>query len=151
MKTSSLRSRIGMVAYACLIAWGHMGMLAFASFSSAPSAPAMTIASATIASPTSLTATNGTCTVLTSTNVNLAWTATSSTFADGYEIFRSLTNGGPYVSIGTVADQGTASYVDATPLFSTTYYYVVKAKKNVWRSVTSNQASVTTPSILCVV
>ncbi len=103
-----------------------------------------------LAAPTGLTASNGTCNALSSTRVNLSWTATTSTFADGYEIFRSTTNGGPYTSIATVTGAGTTSYTDATVAFSTTYYYVVQAKRNAWRSPNSNQASVRTPSSLCV-
>lgn len=117
----------------------------------ASAANSMSISTATLAAPTGLTAVNGECVVLNHVYVNLLWTATSSAFADGYEIFRSTTNGGPYSSIATVNGRTTVTYTDTTTAFSTTYYYVVKATKNNWRSANSNQASVTTKSNLCAV
>ena len=81
--------------------------------------------------------------------MNLSWTATTSTFADGYQVFRGTASGGPYSSIGTVSGRTTVTYVDSTAAFSTTYYYVVQAKYNQWRSANSNQGSVTTPNAVC--
>jgi bacillopeptidase F len=123
---------------------------AWGSFSSSTSPAGHAVASATLAAPTGLAAVNGTCVVPTSTKVNLSWTATSSTFADGYQIFRSTTSGSGYASIGIVSGRTTTTFVDTTPAFLTTYFYVVQATKNSWRSVNSAQASVTTPSPLCV-
>jgi hypothetical protein len=71
--------------------------------------------------------------------------------ADGYEVFRATVSGGPYSSLGTVNGAGTVAFTDTTPAFSTTYYYVVQSKRNAWRSPNSNQATVATPTILCVV
>lgn len=87
--------------------------------------------------------------MLTSTSVDLSWTPTTSAFADGYEILRSATTGGPYVSIATLASTAT-TYTDSTVTFSTPYHYVVKATRNLWRSAASNEASVTTPTALCI-
>ena len=123
---------------------------AWGSFSSSTSPVGHTVASATLAAPTGLGAVNGTCVVLTSTSVNLSWTATSSAFADGYQIFRSTTSGSGYASLGTVSGRTTTTFVDTTPAFLTTYFYVVQATKNAWRSPNSGQASVTTPTPLCV-
>lgn len=123
---------------------------ALASFTSAPSAPSMTVSTATLAAPSGLGATNTNCVVLTSTQVRLDWTATSSSWADGYEILRALVSGGPYTAIGTVSGQGTTTYTDTTVTFSLTYHYVVRATRNNWRSGDSNQASITTPGALCV-
>jgi hypothetical protein len=109
-----------------------------------------TLSSSTIAAPTVLSAVRGTCVLLTSAAVNLSWTATSSTFADGYQIFRSTVSGSGYSSIGTVSGRATTTFIDTTVGFSTTYYYVVQAKKLVWRSSNSNQAQLTTPTLLCV-
>lgn len=138
------------VVLVAAIVWGHLDAIAMGTFSSAPSPPSMTVSSATLAAPSGLGAVNQNCVTLTSTQVKLTWTATSSTWADGYEIFRSLVNGGPYTSKGTVSGQSTVTWTDTTPLFSTTYYYVVQATKNNWRSANSNQASITTPSALCI-
>ena len=142
--------RFTWVVLAAMIVWGHLDAIALGTFNSAPSPPSMTVSSATLAAASGLGAANQNCVTLTSTQVKLTWTATSSTWADGYEIFRSLVNGGPYTSKGTVSGQSTVTWTDTTPLFLTTYYYVVQATKNNWRSSNSNQASITTPTALCV-
>ncbi len=117
-----------------------------------PTAPSASnsISTATLAAPTGLSAARGTCVILTSTQINLSWTATASAFADGYQILRSTTDGGPYTTIASVSGRNTTTSVDTTVAFSTTYYYVVKATRNLWRSTPSNQASVTTQTLACV-
>jgi hypothetical protein len=120
-----------------------------ATFSTAPAAPSMSVATATLAAPTSLSAQTVNCVALTSTQVKLTWTATSSTWADGYEILRGVLAGGPYTSLGTVSGQGTTTYTDTTVLFASVYKYVVKATKLNWRSAVSNEVSFTTPTTLC--
>jgi hypothetical protein len=137
------------VGVVVLIGAAALVATAAASFSSSDSA-AHTISTATLVAPTGLSAVNGTCSALSSTQVNLSWTATASAAADGYEVFRATVSGGPYSSLGTVNGAGTTTFTDTTPAFSTTYYYVVQSKRNSWRSPHSNQASVTTPSVLCV-
>ena len=122
--------------------------VAWASFSSAPTASG-TYATGTLSAPTNLVASQGPCTVAVSASVTLTWTATTSTWADGYEILRSLISGGPYTTVATVSGQATTTYTDSTPLFSTLYYYVVRATKAAWRSANSNSASRTTLSALC--
>jgi hypothetical protein len=122
---------------------------ATAAFNSSPSA-SQHISTGTLAAPTALSAARGTCVLLTSTAVNLTWTATPSPFADGYEIRRSTANGGPYTSIGTIPGRATTSYTDSTVAFSTTYYYVIQATRNLWRSPNSNQATVSTQTAVCV-
>jgi hypothetical protein len=108
------------------------------------------ISSAALASPTGLSADRGSCTPAVSDTANLGWTATTSTFADGYEVFRGTASGGPYSQIATVSGRTTTTYSDATVAFSTTYYYIVQAKYLQWRSADAGQASVTTPNVLCV-
>ncbi len=66
--------------------------------------------------------------------------------ADGYEVARSTTSGGPYTTLGSV-DGSTTSYFDDTVQDSTTYYYVVRTIDGEWTSEDSTQASETTPSI----
>lgn len=123
---------------------------ALASFNSAPGAPAMTMSTGTLAAPSSPAASTVNCVVLGSTKVKLTWTATSSTWADGYQIFRATVNGGPYSSVGTVSGQSTTTFTDSSVSFSTTYYYVIQATKNNWRSANSTQVTFTTPTTLCV-
>jgi hypothetical protein len=90
------------------------------------------------AAPNGLTAsgTNG--------QVNLSWTAPLE--ATGYNVKRSLTNGGPYSVIG--ATTGTA-YADSAVTNGTWYYYVVSATNNAGPSPNSAQASAqpTAPAI----
>ena len=121
---------------------------ALASFTSSSSAT-MTVATGTLAAPTALAAGPGTCTMLAQDRVVLTWTATSSTFADGYDVRRGTAAGGPYATIGSVSGHATLTYTDATVAFSTTYYYVVLAKRNTWRSPDSNEASITTRTAAC--
>jgi hypothetical protein len=65
-----------------------------AAFNANPSASA-SYATATLAAPTNLSASAGPCVVAVSASVVLGWTATASTWADGYEVLRSLLAGGP--------------------------------------------------------
>lgn len=70
--------------------------------------------------------------------VNLSWGA--SVGATSYTVKRSLTNGGPYTTLTTVA--GT-SYSDAAVTNGTTYYYIVNAVNTAGSSANSVQAVAT--------
>lgn len=100
--------------------------------------------------PTGLTAKNGDCAVLTSTDVNLSWNASRSDGVSGYEIFRSESAGGPYGSVGKVRGAKTTAFVDTSVEFSKTYHYVVRATAGSKSSAASNETSVTTPNNVCV-
>jgi hypothetical protein len=141
-------SRYAAITISCLLAVS-MSERAYASMSATRSASA-SISTGTLAAPTGVAAARGTCTILTATSVNVTWVQSASSFASGYDILRSTTNGSGYALVGTVAGRATTSFVDTTVTFSTTYYYVVRASRNAWRSVNSNQASVTTATVLCV-
>jgi hypothetical protein len=78
--------------------------------------------------PASLTATTG------NGDIRLSWQASSG--ATGYNIKRSTTTGGPYVSLTTTS--GT-TFTDATAALGTTYYYVVTAQSAAGGSVDSNE------------
>jgi hypothetical protein len=120
-----------------------------ASWQSAGSA-SQQLSTATLAPPTGTSAARGDCFPLLTIEVEVTWTATASTFADGYQVFRSATSGGPYTLIGTVAGRTTTSFTDVDVTFLTTYHYVVQATRDLWRSVNSAQASFTTPTPACV-
>jgi len=76
--------------------------------------------------------------------INLQWT--SSGGALGYELERSLTNGGPYALLTGVA---ATNYADAAVRPGTTYYYVVAATNAAGVSPVSVQANATPlPSLL---
>lgn len=108
----------------------------------------MSVSTATLAAPTSPAATRGLCVPAVSVQVLVTWVATTSTFADGYEVRRGTISGGPYTTVATV-DSLTTSHTDTGLAFSTTYHYVIRAKRHAWRSADSGQASVTTQNTLC--
>jgi hypothetical protein len=115
--------------------------LAAAQFDSSASTGPMGLTSATLAAPTAPSAScnNGVATI--------RWTATSSTWADGYDVLRGTTNGGPYPTTFHVNGRTTVSYNDSTINGSSRYYYVIRASKNNWRS--SNTTQVTVDSSNC--
>jgi hypothetical protein len=141
-------NRYAAITVSCLITLS-LSDRAFASMSTTSSSSG-SISTGTLAAPTGVAAARGACTILTSTSVNVTWVQTTSSFASGYDILRSTTSGTGYALVGTVAGRATTAFADTSVAFSTTYYYVVRAKRNAWRSVNSNQASVTTATVLCV-
>lgn len=122
--------------------------VASAAFSSATSAGAIYSAAA-LSPPSSPSTAHGPCAVLSSASIRVSWSATPSSWADGYEVLRSTTSGGPYSLVGTVGGVGTLTYLNASLPFSTTYHYVVRATKGNWRSANTTQVSRTTLSSLC--
>lgn len=118
-------------------------------FTDAPGVGSNAFSTATLQPPTSLSATAG-CQLL-APKITLGWTATTSAFADGYDVYRSTTSGGPYSVIAQVSGRTTTSYVDSSGLSTnTTYYYVLRSKAYSWSSANSGQASATTPA-LCLI
>ena len=90
------------------------------------------------APPSGLTAT-----AVSSTQIDLNWVDNSNN-EDGFNVLRSLTSGGPYSTITSLAANTTSfSNTGLTP--STTYYYVVRAVNSGGQSANSNEASATTP------
>jgi hypothetical protein len=76
-------------------------------------------------------------------SVKLTWTATSTPWADGYEV-RWGTSSGSYTSSAT-----TTLLTYTTPALALgTYYFVVRATKGSWRSVSSNEVSRSVISVL---
>lgn len=76
-------------------------------------------------------------------SVELTWAATTSTWADGYEIRRG-TSPGVYTSVATA----TALAYTTPALTLGTYYFVVRATKGAWRSADSNEVSKSIVSVL---
>jgi hypothetical protein len=99
--------------------------------------------------PTGLTAT-----AVSSSQINLSWTASSSTCGVTYNVFRSTTSGFTPSSSNEIASGVTATTYSNTGLTaSTTYYYLVEGTNSGGTSAASNQANATTsatssPSIL---
>ncbi|MFZ6004556.1 MAG: hypothetical protein ACOYXM_11565 [Actinomycetota bacterium] len=142
------RRALGVTAVATALAVLASAQVAWASFDDSAQASA-TYSTDTLAAPTSPTAGPGTCTAFSNDRIILSWTATTSTWADGYEIARSLTPGGPYTVIGTVTGVGTTTYNDGPLAFSTTYHYAIRSTRNLWRSANAT-VSRTTRSSLCI-
>lgn len=90
-----------------------------ATWQSLQSGGPQTVSAGTLEPPTGTAA----CVQLLPTRVRVTWTATPSSFADGYEVLRSTTDGGPYASVGTVGGQATTTFTDTTATSLTTYYY----------------------------
>ena len=85
--------------------------------------------------PTGLTAT-----AVSSSQINLGWTASSG--ATSYNVKRAIANGGPYTIVATGVMATT--YSDTTAGGGTTSYYVVSAVNGGGESANSAQASATT-------
>ena len=90
-----------------------------------------------VSAPTNLTATAG------DTIVNLKWDAV--TGATSYNVKRSDTAGGPYVTIASVSGSA-ITYADKNVINGKTYYYVVTAVTANGESSNSNEASATPAS-----
>ena len=97
-----------------------------------------------LAPPTAVGATGG-CSG-TSPKVTVTWTATTTTFATGYDVYRAV-GVGPSTYLTTVTPRTTVAYVDTAVLLLTSYTYTVKTRYASW-STASATASATTP-LLC--
>jgi len=110
--------------------------LAHAAFVSTATGGAQSVTSASLSPASAL---GGSCN---SGTASLHWTATPSTFADGYEILRGTASGGPYTHLASVSGRTTVTYNDSTIGSSGSKYYVVKATKGNWRSASTSQVRV---------
>ena len=91
-----------------------------------------------------------TATATSSSQINLSWTASSSSCAVTYNIFRSTTSGFTPSSSNQIATGVTTTTYSNTGLAaSTTYYYLVEATNGGGTSAASNQASATTQVNTC--
>lgn len=138
---SSRRSRVLVAAASTLVAVALLSTFrgaTFAAFSDQDTNSGNLFAGDTLAPPTGLTAQRG----LLGLSVDLSWTATTTSWASGYRIFRGTSSGGPYSQIAQVSGVGTTNYTDGSPGLLT-QYYVVRAyyAGTTWESVNSNQAS----------
>jgi hypothetical protein len=110
-----------------------------ATFTAPTTNPSNQLATATLAAPTTVSATlqaNG-------GTVRIGWTATSSTWASGHRVYRATSAGGAYTLIQQIAGTATATYDDVPGVGI--FYYVVRAYYNAnganWESVNSAQVS----------
>ena len=103
-------------------------------------------ATATTQSCSAPTAPSGlTATAESTSQINLSWTASSSSCSVTYNVFRSTTSGFTPSSSNQIASGvTTTSYSDTGLAASTTYYYLVEGTNSGGTSAASNQASATT-------
>jgi len=86
-----------------------------------------------------------TATAASSSQINLSWTASSSTCGVTYNVFRSTTSGFTPLSSNQITSGVTATTYSNTGLTaSTTYYYLVEGTNSSGTSAASNQADATT-------
>ncbi|MGC2421856.1 MAG: malectin domain-containing carbohydrate-binding protein, partial [Candidatus Acidiferrales bacterium] len=86
-------------------------------------------------------------TAISSSQINLSWTASSSSCSVTYNIYRSTTSGFTPSSANEIASGVTTTTYSNTGLAaSTTYYYLVEGTNSGGTSGPSNQASATTPA-----
>lgn len=89
---------------------------------------------ATLQPPTGLSVSGGLC-------PTQSWTATTSGFASGYQLFRSTSAGGPYSEVATIQPRTTTTYSDRPG--SGSYYYVLRSYFQNWTSPYTSEAAVT--------
>ncbi|MGA8366184.1 MAG: malectin domain-containing carbohydrate-binding protein [Candidatus Acidiferrales bacterium] len=91
-----------------------------------------------------------TATAASSSQINLSWTASSSSCAVTYNVFRSTTSGFTPSSSNEIASGVTTTTYSNTGLAaSTAYYYLVEGTNSGGTSAASNQASATTSAGSC--
>lgn len=138
--------RIGVATVLALAGLG-IGTVAWAEMTNGASA-SHELASATLEPPTMPATAAGTCVPAVADEIVVSWTRTVSERADGYEILRAVGTGG-YTSHALVSGQTTESFTDRGLSFSTEYHYVVKAKKETWRSAGTTAVSRKTRTETC--
>jgi hypothetical protein len=107
-----------------------------------------TVSTGTLAAPTNLSAAQVNCRFNKPGEVNVTWTASSSSYVTSYTIERSTGGNESYAVLGSVA-AGKTSYTDSESLgYSTVYYYRVSAVYRAW-SATSAPYSVKTLNKSC--
>jgi hypothetical protein len=124
--------------------------LALAVFNKSATGGPLTVSSATLASAGSATATQVNCRTNKSPEIEVTWSATSSSYATSYTVERATASNGSYSSLSSVPI-GETSYTDKSGSLSssTTYYYRVSSVFRSW-STSSTSASVKTLSKFCV-
>ncbi len=135
------------VAATLVIACLGAGTVAWAEMSDRSSA-SQQLASGTLEAPTLPATAAGVCVPAVSDQVVVTWTRTASEKADGYEILRAVGTG-PYSSHAVVSGRTTERFTDMGLAFSTDYHYVIKAKKENWRSAGSDPVSRKTRTSSC--
>lgn len=130
------------------VAMSSAGTVAWAQMTDTTPSTSHTLSTGTLEAPTSPATAAGTCLILVGDEIVVTWTATTSLKADGYEILRAV-GSGAYSTRALLTGGTTQSFTDSTLSFSTQYHYIVKAKKESWRSEGIAPVSRTTRSTTC--
>jgi hypothetical protein len=124
--------------------------VALAVFNKTATGGPLTVATATFAAPGKPAATEVNCRSNKTPEIEVAWSATSSSYASAYAVERATASAGPYTSVSSVPI-GETAYTDksASLAYSSTYYYRVSAVYHSWNA-SSTSGSVRTLSKFCV-
>ncbi len=80
-------------------------------------------------------------------SVDLTWSASTSTSLQGYNVYRSVTSGGPYTKISPALSSTTLLFTDITSQSGQKYFYVVTAVDvSGTESAASTEVAVTIPT-----
>lgn len=119
---------------------------AWAAFDSVSTA-AQSVSTAVLEPPSGTSATTTKCSVLLGSTTTVTWTATPSTWADGYEVLTSSLPGGPYSVARTVSGASTTTAEISSLALGTTIYIVVRASRDEWRSAGTPEVKHTAPLV----
>jgi hypothetical protein len=145
------RTRISVAILALLAAVLLLSaQVALAVFSKTAAGGPLTVATSTLAAPGKATATQVGCRSNKTPEIEVRWSATSSSYASTYTVERATASSGPYTSVSSVPI-GETTYTDksASLASSTTYHYRVSAVYYSWNEA-STSGSVKTLSKSCV-
>jgi hypothetical protein len=123
--------------------------VALAVFNKTATGGPLTVATSTLAAPGKASATQVNCRTNKTPEIEVSWSASSSSYASTYTVERATASSGPYTSVSSVPISDTA-YTDksASLAFSTTYYYRVSAVYRSWNAASAS-GSVKTLSKSC--
>jgi hypothetical protein len=83
-------------------------------------------------------------TASTTTQHTITWTASTSPFASGYQVYRASAAAGPYTLLATIPSATTTSYID-TAIPPTAVYYRIRTTAYSWSSTDTVEASAAPP------
>lgn len=131
---------------AFLVALSNCVPITGASYNGNSKNPTNVTANAVLAPPTLLTAS------ISGNSIILNWTATASTWATGYVVYRSTTAGSGYAQIGSnITPYTNTTYTDSTATPGVAYYYVLRSYYQSWTSAFSNEATGTVPAPIALI
>ena len=113
--------------------------VALAVFNKIATGGPLTVATSTLAAPGKAAATQVNCHINKSPEVEVRWSATSSSYASTYMVERATASVGPYTAVSSVPI-GETAYTDksASLAYSSTYYYRVSAVYRSWNAVSTS-------------